>query len=690
MKEATRTIHPALYALACALVSPAAFAQSADSQALPEITVLGTRQSGVPLSNVPGSITIVDRDGVLTQQPTAPRMEDILRRTVPGFNPTNNGVRQIRGRTAQVFVNGVPVNEQLRASSGSDINLLMPEQLGRIEVGRGANSAYGFGSPGGIIALSTPRAESRDLVLRSRFLGSINTHKADGSERATLYQSASRIVDDFDFHVGAGVGYDGLEHDPNGKPSFGFSGPSAISNSKESLFGLDGSFGYNLGRVGKLRFATTYQDANTLQGYDADGLGTYRGTPSAIVRFPPADGNFRRALTANLTYENPDVLGSALKLELLHSNAETQAFRTVTNRTVRDEQTSEYQGIRSSISTPLDGMKRGALATYGLDILRNRYFRPVYFTDTGALESFVSPDVTFDTYAPYLQLEAPFGPFRLTGGVRHEEYRGHVETAVGAGGVQGGDIRSFNLALYNAGVVYGLRPGVDLFASFSQGAEITQLGRAARGAGSASLIDPQPTKSDQYEIGIRGTKAPLRYSVAGFYTESDLLSALQCDGINPCTPLREPRKFWGLEGTLDWQINARWGVGGVLTWQDGERRLPTGEWRAIGSRDVPPILLSTFLRYAPEPRWRNTVRVDYRGSRDRFGNSTAFNEGKVDSVALAHFDLEYDIGKGMLQFGIRNLFNETYFSIPAEAGNNGFTWVPEEGTRVTLAYALKW
>jgi len=256
--------------------------------------------------------------------------------------------------------------------------------------------------------------------------------------------------------------------------------------------------------------------------------------------------------------------------------------------------------------------------------------------------------------------------------------------------VQDGDIRAFDLTLYNAGAVYGLRPGLDLFATFSQGAEITQLGRAARGAGTANLIDPQPAKSDQYELGIRSTRAPLRYSVAGFFTESDLLSSLQCDGINPCTPLHEARKFWGLEGTLDWQINAQWGAGGVLSWQEGERKLPTGQWRAISSNDVPPLRLSGFLRYAPELRWRNTVRLDYRGSRDKFAAGTAFAEGKVDRVTLAHFDLEYDIGQGTLQLGIRNLFNETYFSIAAEAGNSGFTWVPEEGRRVTLAYAVKW
>ena len=663
-----------------------------DQAPLAEVTVLGTRQStGVPLSNVPASITIVDEPEIRTQQLTAPRMEDILSRTVPGFNPTNNGVRQIRGRTAQVFINGVPVNEQLRASSGSDINLLSADQIGRIEVARGANAAYGFGSPGGIVALSTPRARSRDLVLDSRVTASINPHQADGSARATLYQSAAKIVDRFDYHVGAALGYDGLTFDADGRPSFGFTGPSSLSNSKEALASFDGSFGYALEGGSKLRLATTYNYTDFVQGYDIEGLGTYRGTPSRIVRFPPADDNFRRGLTANLSYENPDVFGSALKVELLASDVSTRAFRLGPgNRTVRDEQSNDYRGVRSSVTTPLDGVWEGVLATYGLDILRNRYFRPVYFADTGALQTFISPDVTLDTYAPYLQLEVPIARWRVSGGARREEYRGRVETANGSGGVQGGDIRGFGLTLFNAGAVYGARPGIDLFASFTQGAEITQLGRAARGAGRADLIDPQPAKSNQYEIGLRGTRAPLRYAVSAFYTQSDLLSALRCDLINPCVPLREPRKFGGVEGSLDWQIDPRWSVGGVLTFMEGERKPEGEDWRPISSAEAPPLLLNAYVGYAPRTWWRNTLRVDFRGSRDRFGQSTAFNEGRVDRVTLYHFDAEVDAGKGTVQIGIRNLFNRRYFSIPAEAGNNGFTWIPDEGRRVTVAYALKW
>jgi hypothetical protein len=82
--------------------------------------------------------------------------------------------------------------------------------------------------------------------------------------------------------------------------------------------------------------------------------------------------------------------------------------------------------------------------------------------------------------------------------------------------------------------------------------------------------------------------------------------------------------------------------------------------------------------------------VDYRGSRDEFGASAEFDEGRVDRVTLYHFDAEIDVGQGTVQIGIRNLLNERYFSIPAEAGNNGFTWIPEEGRRATVAYAHKW
>jgi iron complex outermembrane receptor protein len=163
-----------------------------------------------------------------------------------------------------------------------------------------------------------------------------------------------------------------------------------------------------------------------------------------------------------------------------------------------------------------------------------------------------------------------------------------------------------------------------------------------------------------------------------------------CDGINPCTPLREPREFWGVEATTDWQIDPQWTVGALVSWNEGIRKTTTGDTRRIGSRDIPPLLVSGYVEYAPTSSWRNTLWVDYRHSRDPFGDSTTFGEGRVDSVTLLSYAAAFKLNRGELVFGIRNLLNEKYFSIPAEAGNVGATWVPEEGMRATLAYTVKW
>jgi iron complex outermembrane receptor protein len=674
-------------------------ARSGSGEPIDTITVLGTRQSGVPLSSVPISITSVPAERIREELGTATRIEDVLGRTVPGFNPSNVGVRQIRGRTAQVFLNGVPVNEQLRASGGRDINLISPDQLGGIEVSRGANSAYGFGSPGGIIALSTPRARSEELSLLSRAQFSFNPYHPASSGQLRLYQSASQIIGAFDYHLGAALGYDGLEYDSDGELALAFNSPNGISsNAKELPLSADLSLGYEFGG-GNLRFAGTWNRVDVREGYENEGLGVYREQQSELARFAPGDENFRDAHTLNLSYENPDVLGSAVKLELLQSKSYAEVFQNFDGALVRDEQTNRYWGVRSSATLPLDLLREGLAVTTSLDWMRNRYYRPIFSAASGQVVQFTSPDTTLDSFAPALQLELPLGPLRLSGGVRHERYSGRVKTASGAppgqGNLRGGDMRDFDLTLFNAAILLPLRDGFEVYASYSQGAEISQIGRSASGADAAAQIDPRPAKSNQYELGLRGRRGGAEYGVSAFFTTSDLLSALQPDPRDPdnlpMIPLREPREFYGVEANLHWVWNERWALGGTVTWYEGKRKPEgSGEWRHIGSSEIPPFLASTYLQYTPLPGWRNRLVLDYRGSRDRFGRGLAFDEGRIDALALLHFSLALELGRGELSLGVQNLLNEHYFSIPAQSYSGGFLWVPEQGTRLSLSYSQPW
>ena len=658
---------------------------------LQQITVLGTRQvGGASLSNVPTSITSIDADDIQSALPTAGRIEDLIARKAPGFNPTNNGVRNIRGRTAQVFINGVPVNEQLRASGGSDINLVNPLQLDNIEVSRGANSAYGFGSPGGVIGLSTPQAETDSLLLRSQVLASFNPHRPGGSYQTNVYQSASQILNKFDFHVGGNLAFDGNEFTPDGDRSYDLNSPMGTENDQLGLGSADVSLGYEFDDGKELRLTGTFSYIEILKGFTTDEGGTYRVEDSVMARSPEIDGGFRISRTINLSYTQDDLWGSAIKLEAFNSDTYTERYSINSNREQRDETTNQYYGLRTSITTPLDKAYEGLIANYGVDLMRNRFFRPQIYTDTDEVRRYLSPDVTLDTLALYTQLNAPVGRFELTGGFRHERYTGHTEGNVGSGGITAGDIDSFNLTLFNAGAVYELNEHVDLFATFTQGAEVTQLGRAARSASTAEEIDAQPAKSDQYEIGSRADWGNVSGTLAAFYTESDLLNSLSCDGSNPCEPQREPREIWGVEGTADWRIDTNWSLGGGFAWQGGSRE-PEGESTTrINSVENPPLLMNAYVGYSPIPKWRNTLFADYRHSRDVFGDSTDFNEGKVDSVFLLHFASEYDLEEGTIRLGIRNLLNKEYYSISSEAGNSEFGWIPEEGTRVTLSYSTEW
>ena len=62
---------------------------------------------------------------------------------------------------------------------------------------------------------------------------------------------------------------------------------------------------------------------------------------------------------------------------------------------------------------------------------------------------------------------------------------------------------------------------------------------------------------------------------------------------------------------------------------EGIRTLATGEKRRIGSNEVPPVPLSTYVDYAPRAGWKNGLQLEYRASRDPFGTSTAFGENRT-------------------------------------------------------------
>lgn len=664
---------------------------AAAPQTLSLVTVLGSREPNLPMSSVPSSITQVGQPTVLRDLATSALIEDIIARNVPGVHPSNTGARTIRGRTAQVFVNGAPMNEQLRFGSGSDLNTLSPDHLESIEVSRGANSAYGFGSPGGIIALGTPQARSTDLVLNTRLRTSVNTSHAGGSLQATAYQSAARIVGDWDYHVGISATRDGTSRTPAGEIANIFSSPGLFKTGDENIYNVDANLGHDLGSAGRLRLLITGQHVDYVRYYGFEG-GEYRVSHVTTTPVPTAGMSWRRATTANLSYENDDVLGSALRLEVFGSQVKSSRHELF------DEWYKEknvYAGVRSAITTHLDGLQRGAAITYGLDAIRNEMSDPQYSSASGQLTGLFAPQARLDMWAPYAQIKWPVGNTTLNGGVRHERYGGRVSstgngTVTTADDGPGGKVRDFSITLLNLGILHPLDARHDLHANYTQGAEISQIRRSGFVAEHPTRIDPQAARSHQYEIGLRRKGDGLNGSATAFYTQSRLISSTDCSRPNlPCTPLREPRKIWGVEFAGDWQFNPKWKAAGTLTWHDGRRKAEGSQrWTTISSIDVAPVHGSVTVGYVPATGQRHELILDWRGGRGRISDD--WPDGQVEALRLVHLASSIAVGPGTLELGVHNLLNTTYYSIPAEAYNGGWVWLPEQGRRISVGYRLKW
>jgi len=121
-----------------------------------ELVVTATRTEQRQ-EDVARSVTVIDREEIEQQALLTQDLGDILGRLVPGFGPptfTDRGnVQTLRGRTAQVLIDGVP----LRVNSGLDFQtrFIAPSAIERIEVVRGPTAIYGGEAKGGVINIIT-------------------------------------------------------------------------------------------------------------------------------------------------------------------------------------------------------------------------------------------------------------------------------------------------------------------------------------------------------------------------------------------------------------------------------------------------------------------------------------------------------------------------------------------------------
>lgn len=660
--------------------------------------VVTASRTGADIAELPISVSVVGEEELAEQLDYSTNIMRVLEFAVPGLSPQRdaraNCSSNIRGRATALLFNGIPVNETLRQSTCNQMYQISPFAIERVEVIRGGTALYGAGSPGGIINFITRRAKGRDLEVDAVAQTSFNTSETDDGYTTDLYLGAGQDLGAWEYYVGAGYTDGGVGRTPDGE---------YVPGRMYSAVSLNGAVGVELGG-GDLRLTGTWYSQDYGREWAADGsqsVGSFAPV-IPISSHPQINQAVLRSTTLALTYEHPEVFWdqslaiSAYYQDQLYRQRDNFFSADFGNDFFASDSDHERFGLRSTL------VKRASFGTvdfvgsYGFDFTTNSYYRPVIDPVTGTILSFVSPEVVFDTYALFGQAEFGFGAFRVVGGVRQEWYGGKVgdrgyDPALG-GSATPGDFDNTSLTLFNIGALYDISESFQLYGGFSQGAEISQLGRAARNATDPSIISPEPATSDQIELGLRGNLETAKFEIAGFYSTSDKASLLQADPscagetLCPLIPLRAPQRFWGFEGSMDWAVTDALDLGAVVTWQRG-KIFDEGldEYIPYSTDIVAPFRATGSVSYRVIEPLRASLQGTYYGGSDFYtAAEEALGYVSTDSVFLMDASVHYDMGPGELFIAASNLLDEDYVNV-ADQGV-GFFYYQAEGRRVTIGF----
>lgn len=671
-----------------------------DDRPLEEIIVRGIG-SRLPadLSSVPGSVTIIGAEELGEQSLFSNDLGEILQRSVPGFGVSSSGSfsnfsQTLRGRKPAVFIDGVPTTVPLR-DGGRDLRVISPGAVDSVEVIRGSTALYGLGGAGGLINYVTREPGDGAAEYRTDVsLGTSLTHGGD-SANYTLQQSAQGRSDRLSWVLsGFYESYRSL-YDAKGKrippdPQ----GQGGIADT--DAFNVFAKLGFDLSPSQSLFLAANVYEIEQDTLY-SNGAGAFASRPApAVSQKPLGEGQGTENTLLSLRYVNDEFLGGALGAQVFYSAYEAvfgffppPVFPPDGGQSLID---AERTGLRFDVSTAIDTANFKGNLLWGIDFVTDTTSQPM---GDGRL---LVPEMKQESLAPFLQAEfAVRDTLTLTGGLRYE----NAEISTGTfttiaivnpslpGGVtvQGGKV-DYSEMLFNAGFVWS-RPGsgIDIYGGFSQGFTVNDFGRALRSTtvGTISEFDFKAQAIDSYELGLRGAGEVLDWSLAVFFSTSELGSSFNAVTLEL---VRAPEDIWGAELAVNARASEAFTVWGSISWVDGEVESAPGAVEELDTSRIPPVKLTAGIEWAPQEDWRVLAQITHSAAQRRFENQPVFGRADIEAYTLLDVSVTRGVGPGQLTLAFGNLLNEYYFTPDAYrfAGNGTFT--SGVGATARLTYSL--
>ena len=425
----------------------------------------------------------------------------------------------------------------------------------------------------------------------------------------------------------------------------------------------------------------------------------------------------------NLEYAHADVLGGTLNAQLYYRDYFTRftpfdARGVATRGRNVDQvmQNSEVFGSRVTLRTPL-GEAGATELLWGADFNQERSDMPIDIFDPGLYDASggrvyekigrltYMPDLTTRSLGGFAQLQHRFNEqWSMEGGVRYEYATARYDdfiplsesSAASPATVAGGEV-NYDALLSNISLTWSPVSGQELYAAFSQGFQLPDIGVQVRNARRGFDIDSsnlEPVKTNNYELGWRGAVGEQTLaSLALFYTTSKLGDVQSFN--NGLILTRTQERIYGIEGSADWLgEDERWGAGGTFSWLKGREKPDNGDWQDMTGYRIPPLKVTTYLQYKPDDAWSHRAQLTWFDSHDyRLDGVASFGRRKVDGYATVDLVSQYRVtANDRVSVGIQNLFNRDYYPLYSQLMRNSTntSHLPAPGTVLTLGYSHDW
>lgn len=568
--------------LAMALALPLPLLAAESTTEIETISVSATRSS-YPVSTVPATITVIDQEELKSQLAVTQDLSQILGNLLPSFSPsrqklTANG-ETLRGREPLYMIDGVPQSTPLRNGS-RDGNTIDPSMIERIEIIRGANAIQGMGASGGIINIITKSpGEHKHQVSLS---GSVPT--AGGSDTQSYKASYlfSEQFDDVSLVTGAAFNKTGLYLDGNGNP-IGVDTTQGDTMDSDTV-DLFIKSKWQMTKVQSLQLMINHFDLKGNNNYVTVNGNAAAGIPTTSARgVTEGKPSQNKVTSASLDYQHQDIAGGQLNLQLfaqdfasMFGGSRAAVFQDpALGAAIFDQSQNISEKVGSRLTYfRADLADTGVDLSTGLDWLQDSTYQELVMTNRNWV-----PETEFTNYAPFVQLRYnQIKNWTFSAGARYEYGQLSVAdfttlASSNSSFVTGGE-PSFNELLKNFGVVHQWSDSIRVYASYSEGFSMPDVGRVLRAINKpnqsvAQFLNLQPVVSDNAEVGIELTEDKYRLQLSYFQSNSDLGSRLQADADGIYSVMREQTEISGFEAEGEYNLTDNSSLGFTYARTDG-------------------------------------------------------------------------------------------------------------------------